>query len=159
MALRKDLTMNIQPPLKTIVTKRPVGNKGETVYVATDRYGDSVMFVGEQNYSVGSKVTIPKKPSDPMTVTDLWKKGKETLPPLGVSGVIAISPQIAQTLSASDLAKIVLSDVGLPEHTVSITPIKETAGFALDVASHPLFRHLAIFAAGFVAALGIQKVW
>ncbi|CRI63817.1 hypothetical protein THIOKS11580010 [Thiocapsa sp. KS1] len=145
---------------KTIIAKHRVGGDTEPfAYQATDRYGGLVSFVSEDDLAVGATVTLAKKPDGPMTVEELWKKTGHTIPIAAGSSVIALSPQAAQALGAGEITKMLVKQVGLPEQAANLPAVTDAASIGLKALDNPLFRHLAIFSAGFVAALGIQKVW
>lgn len=144
---------------KTIISKSRVGDTEQFVYGATDRFGQALTFVSNEDLAIGARMTVPNKPDEPMTVKELWSRSSKTLPPLASAGAIMLTPDAAQALEGSELAKALLKQVGIPE-VFGSTPQATGAGTVLrDAAQHPLFRHLAMFAAVFVGVLGIQSVW
>ncbi len=144
---------------KTIISKLGTSEAGLNLYITTDRSGELLSFIAERDLPVGARVTLPDKPDDPMTVAEFWKKGTQTVPIAAGSALIAFTPQVAKALGASEMAKIMANPLGLPEPVASLSSVTNATDIAIKTAQSPIFRHLAIFSAGFVAALGIQSVW
>ena len=144
---------------KTIIKKELLPDSDVTVYGATDRYGDHITFVSEEDHSVGEAVVVAKKPDENMSVSVAWKKSGKTIPVFAASGLVGGMPQIAEAIGPQETAKFLLKQSGLPESLAKQKTLEQIIDETTTIANSPVGRSLAVFSATFLLVFGLQNIW